>query len=77
MAYIPFQEVKFIWFETPDYSWNSLRRALEKHFSDEDEDIPEYDLDRMYKIARYYEFTDQPFPESFQELYEIINNTAL
>ena len=76
MPYITMQNTKSIWEKTPKSDWESLRYVLQDQYYEENDELDEYDAERMLLAVSRLKSKRVPFPNSYQELFEVLNEWA-
>ncbi|CCF85593.1 hypothetical protein [Nitrolancea hollandica] len=72
MANIPMDDILPLWNETKQHKWSAFQKTLEQHRG-KAEGIEDYLVDLMLVLTRREEQSNSPFPNSPQQLYEVLN----
>jgi len=72
MAYLPLDEIQSLWDENPGKTWAGLSEALEKRKTQTENGEDEMS-DMLIREIDDLESSDTPYPNSVQELGEMLN----
>ncbi len=72
MAHIPVDDVQTLWNDTPQRGWSALHRTLQQHKGKVD-GISDSLIDMLMPIAQRFAQSGQPYPDSPQKMYELLN----
>jgi hypothetical protein len=72
MAHIPMDDTDVLWQETSEKSWKALRKTLEQHRG-KTNGIENELVSLMMDEAQKMEIENKPYPESPQELNQVLN----
>lgn len=72
MAHIPMGDIRELWSETSDHSWSGLIKTLNGHRG-KAEGISDSLVDLMLMVSNTEEKKNRPYPNSSDELYNVLN----
>jgi hypothetical protein len=75
MAHIPMDDIRELWRQTPTHSWSALHKTLQAH-KGKTEGISDSLVDMMLLITRAEEQAGNPYPDSADQLYNVLNQGA-
>ncbi len=70
MSYVSPLQAYELWKEMPGNDWTALRRLVENEYLDKIDYNLQQDIDLVVKDL---ELEDKPFPNTYQELQEVLN----
>jgi hypothetical protein len=70
MAHIPKEEVTMVWNQTPERNWSSLNQSV---MDNRGEGIEDEIAEAMMAASQNLEEAGQPYPNSRDELYKVID----
>jgi hypothetical protein len=76
MPFISLDSVKLIWRQTLGSRWYDLERVLEHQYYEEGDELDEHMAVRMIKAVEKMEDWKVPFPQTYYQLYELLNQWA-
>jgi len=74
LSHIPMNHVSRLWSEIQLNTWEELRQALEQRRGNPD-DIGVELVEQIIAVVEVCESSDEPFPDSPNQLYEYLNQT--
>lgn len=72
MAHIPMDDVNLLWEETPHHNWSALHDTLEQQRTLA-MGIADRLLDDLLSVTDRWARSGEPYPESPEALYELLN----
>ncbi len=72
VAHIPMDDIQQLWNDTPSHDWSSFHETLQRHKGKVD-GISDRLIDLLLPVSEQMARSGRPFPESPQQLYEVLN----
>lgn len=72
MAYIPMNDIRTLWNETPDKDWDSFLQTVEQH-NGESNGISQNLINMLRPEVQDLEQSGTPFPDSPDQLLQVLN----
>ncbi len=72
MAHIPMDDINQLWSETSQHNWSAFQQTIRSH-KGKANGISDNLIDMLMPIAEQYARSHHPFPNSPQEMYDMLN----